>query len=382
MNKILQDIALEKLSLAKHQHAKNRAFHRIKNAVTPGLYQYTGLNVQHYGSFTSKLNSPASDLDLTIDGCLELNSSYYDHDKGKWLGSELAYGLEGREASELNRYQVFAMFEDLEDELRSRKLVSSCEIVRARIPILKCVDSLTGTACDVAVGKRHLVLKSRVLKQLSLFEYTKFRLLVVAVKTWASRQGIMGSSKGFFNSYTIALMVIFHLQTRPLPVLPPLCQLFEVRSGTVESYNDEYRAEVLQGDPKQLEKDCKSALQEWRSTSRKNTDTGNLKELQFSFWETYGEYFADWNKGVDRDHRISTWNAKFIQKPWRHKKRYCVLIEDPFDANDNCARSLEDDSLRHVARRFSEAKASAMQPTGNGSQQHQKSIARLFGAKV
>ncbi len=77
---VLASFVQDRLSLAKHQHAKNRTYQRVKMYVTPGLCQYTGLTLQHFGSFTSKLNSPESDIDLTIDGCLELNDFYNDDD--------------------------------------------------------------------------------------------------------------------------------------------------------------------------------------------------------------------------------------------------------------------------------------------------------------
>ncbi len=69
-----------------------------------------------------------------------------------------------------------------------------------------------GVACDVTIGKEDLVLKSRVLKQLSLSEYVKFRQLTLLVKTWASHQGILGARNGYFNSYSLALLVHIPIQ--------------------------------------------------------------------------------------------------------------------------------------------------------------------------
>jgi DNA polymerase sigma len=45
------------------------------------------------------------------------------------------------------------------------------------------------------------------------------------VKLWARRQRIHSAASGTLNAWALALMVLFHLQTRPLPLLPPLAKL-------------------------------------------------------------------------------------------------------------------------------------------------------------
>jgi hypothetical protein len=45
------------------------------------------------------------------------------------------------------------------------------------------------------------------------------------VRLWAAQQGINDAAHGTLNSWALALLVAFHLQTRPQPILPPLSKL-------------------------------------------------------------------------------------------------------------------------------------------------------------
>ena len=56
-----------------HYDIRNAVMERINRLVQPGLMQYTGMHVAHYGSFTSGLFAPNGDLDIAIEGTLELN---------------------------------------------------------------------------------------------------------------------------------------------------------------------------------------------------------------------------------------------------------------------------------------------------------------------
>ena len=55
--------------------ARHQVILRINHTIQPGLLQYRGLRVDHYGSFTSGLFTPSGDLDIAIEGTLRLNPS-------------------------------------------------------------------------------------------------------------------------------------------------------------------------------------------------------------------------------------------------------------------------------------------------------------------
>jgi hypothetical protein len=74
-----------------------------------------------------------------------------------------------------------------------------------------------------------------------------------------------------------------------------------------------------------------------------------------------------------RDYRISTWNGEWLQKPFQ-RRNYYALIEDPFDADDNCGRSVNADGLDRIAQRFSEANSNASHSGGRSSQQQLQDV--------
>jgi len=49
---------------------------RIDEVVKGGLLQFKGMHVQHYGSYTSGLFTPSGDLDIAIEGRLQLQSGH------------------------------------------------------------------------------------------------------------------------------------------------------------------------------------------------------------------------------------------------------------------------------------------------------------------
>jgi hypothetical protein len=53
----------------------------------------------------------------------------------------------------------------------------------------------------------------------------RFGQLYKLVRVWAQQQGINDASRGTLNSWPLALLVLFHLQTRPRPILPPVSKL-------------------------------------------------------------------------------------------------------------------------------------------------------------
>ena len=87
------------------------------------------------------------------------------------------------------------------------------------------VDSHTSLECDVSIDGGGALFKSAVLGLLAQYDW-RFGALCRLVKLWARGQRINDASSGSLNSFCITLMVVFHLQTRAVPVLPPIRELF------------------------------------------------------------------------------------------------------------------------------------------------------------
>ena len=62
---------------------------------------------------------------------------------------------------------------------------------------------------------------------------------------------------------------------------------------------------------------------------------------------------------VGRAVRVSTWAGRWSFMEW--PKRYIVPIEDPFDATDNCSRSVMATRIDHVRDSFRLALQTMMQ---------------------
>ncbi|ACO67462.1 predicted protein, partial [Micromonas commoda] len=88
----------------------------------------------------------------------------------------------------------------------------------ARVPLIKFRDPRTGVKCDVCVGNDG-VYKSAVLGAMADLD-SRYRDLVFLVKMWAKNFDCNDATAGSFNSYSLSLMSLFHLQTRSPPILP------------------------------------------------------------------------------------------------------------------------------------------------------------------
>ena len=60
-----------------HYKIRQEVIQRVDHIVRSGLKGYTGMHVEHYGSFTSGLFTPTGDLDIAIEGRLELANDYH-----------------------------------------------------------------------------------------------------------------------------------------------------------------------------------------------------------------------------------------------------------------------------------------------------------------
>ncbi|CAI5940527.1 unnamed protein product [Closterium sp. NIES-64] len=157
-----------------------------------------GMEVVPFGSFASDLFSPWGDLDLSLEG--EVRST-----GGNGL-----------------RRQGVNILHAIHYRLLHTGMARGVQIVaHARVPLVMFTDAATGIACDLSVGNGTGVFKSTILRSLLRFD-ARCRPLLFLVKAWAKAQGINDPKGGSLNSFALALLVIFHLQTVQPPILPPV----------------------------------------------------------------------------------------------------------------------------------------------------------------
>lgn len=94
-------------------------------------------------------------------------------------------------------------------------------LTRARVPIIKLKDSVTGISCDIGVNNSLALHNTRL-----LFLYGQYdsRVLSLAriIKWWARKRAMNDSYWGTLSSYCLVMMLVFYLQQGENPILPIL----------------------------------------------------------------------------------------------------------------------------------------------------------------
>jgi len=156
------------------------------------------------------------------------------------------------------------------------------------------------------------------------------------------------------------LQVIFHLQKRQPPVLPPLHVLFQqppdavserpMHAGKTQDFSH------LQG--------FGQRVYAWSSSAPPNSET--LLQLFASFFECHIDAIASWKTDANARRvwdgegalRCSAWVGDWYRCSWPGVGCYCIAsIEDLFDSRDNCGRSIDKRSIGRILAAFQSAAA-------------------------
>lgn len=73
--------------------------------------------------------------------------------------------------------------------------------------------SPSGVLCDVSVGRPGTAFKAQFLAAVASID-PRFSPLLRLVRAWARAHDVNDATRSTFNSWSLALMVIFHLQVR------------------------------------------------------------------------------------------------------------------------------------------------------------------------
>eukprot|EP00058_Branchiostoma_floridae_P024380 XP_002609870.1 hypothetical protein BRAFLDRAFT_90748 [Branchiostoma floridae] len=118
------------------------------------------------------------------------------------------------------------------------------QLIRAKVPILKFKDSVSGVECDVNINNLTGVRNTFLLQAYSRLDW-RIRPLVFLVKLWAGAQGINDASQSTLSSYSLTLMTLHYLQVdwriRPLVFLVKLWAgaqgINDASQSTLSSYS-------------------------------------------------------------------------------------------------------------------------------------------------
>jgi DNA polymerase sigma len=306
---------------ADHQR-RVRVLKWLSDLVAGGVWRGRGLTVQPYGSFVSGLYTPSGDLDIGLEGFAMVGAD----------GERVVLsGLDSRDRQRL--------FHRLADKLQSSPRIAKMErILHAKVPILRWLDVKEDIPVDLAISQSDSAqLKSIAMGLMSHFD-PRASALVRLVKLWARAHGMNSPPDGTFNSYALSLMVVFHLQTRSPPILPTFREVF----GGTEN-------DMVPKTPKDLAVARDNLAYQLQNHRDRWSNSESLCQLLASFFALYHGIMVAWCGGGDpclarilKNVCIDTWNGKLTYKVWA-KSEYRGSIEDPFEREENCARTLRVD---------------------------------------
>ncbi|XP_023639489.1 protein HESO1 isoform X1 [Capsella rubella] len=281
-----------------------------------------GATVQPFGSFVSNLFTRWGDLDISVD---------------LFSGSSILFT--GKKQKQKLLGHLLRALRANGDSCLWYKLQF---VIHARVPILKVESGHQRISCDISIDNLEGLLKSRFLLWISEID-GRFRDLVLLVKEWAKAHNINDSKNGTFNSYSLSLLVIFHLQTCVPAILPPLRVIYPKSAADdltgVRKTAEESIAQITAAN-----------IARFKLDTAKSPNRSSLSELLVSFFAKFSDINVKAQElGVcpftGRWENISS-NSRWLPKT------YSLFVEDPFEQPQNAARSVSRRNLDRIAQVF------------------------------
>ncbi|KAH9609825.1 hypothetical protein KSS87_013847 [Heliosperma pusillum] len=267
--------------------------------------------VKEFGSFVMELFNASCDLDLSIN---------FSDNKDNTNRSV--------------QIKTLKKFSKMFYKLQRRRIVSDVQLIlSARVPVLKVTDCGTRVECDLSVGNLDGIVKSQIILLISAID-ERFRKLCVLIKVWAKANDINSAKDGTFNSFSLILLVAFHLQlikdqhdkavnvqtyrsihklsflrNRDIPILPPFSAI--LKDGL---------------DPSAVNKN----IQEFLNYGERNKES--LAELFVSMLIKLESVKPLWRDGLC---------ASTYEGSWISKRLGCISIEDFGNRSQNTCRALK-----------------------------------------
>lgn len=237
-------------------------------------------DVRVFGSFAAELYLPTSDIDLVV-----VSESYAWYDVPKYA---------------TKRY-----LRDLGGSLRMAGMVNIQIIAKAKVPIIKFVDPLTGISVDISFENASGMVANETFQRWKT-AYPAMPILVLLVKHYLSIRGLNEPYSGGLGSFSVTCLVISLLQLLP-----------SVRSGRI--------------DPRL-----------------------HLGVMLLEFFELYGKNFNTEVVGIRVDEDAPGYFRKQdISDTQRLTKPYQLVIQDPNNPINDVSRSSH--AIRLILTCFSDA---------------------------
>ncbi|XP_076355314.1 poly(A) RNA polymerase GLD2-like isoform X1 [Tachypleus tridentatus] len=207
-------------------------------------------------------------------------------------------------------------------KIRECHFIKKPEVIRAKVPILKFTDRISGIEVDLNINNTVGVRNTQLLNYYSRMDW-RVKPLVLITKRWAKDNGINDAKNRTLSSYSLVLMVIHYLQYGcSTPVLPCLQSIVK----------DKF---LLHSDVRSLK--MQEEIPKWNS---QNNQT--LGELFVGFLNYYSYMFDFSKKAISV--RLGCTVPKHVVMCNKSPKNNAgqwkfICIEEPFDQT-NTARSV------------------------------------------
>ncbi|KAK3031927.1 hypothetical protein RJ639_036723 [Escallonia herrerae] len=275
--------------------------------------------VEPYGSFVSNLFTRWGDLDISI----EIANGSYISIPGKKLKQSL--------------------LRDVQRALRRRGRFHNLLLVaNARVPVLKFQTNWLNLSCDVSINNLIGQMKSKMLFWINEID-GRFRDMVLLVKEWAKAHDINDSTSGTLNSYSLSLLIIFHLQTCVPAILPPLKEIYP---GNMIHDLTGVRAVA----EKHIEEVCAVNINRFRAQRSRVINRSSVSQLFLSFLAKYSDISLTASEQGISPHS-GRWEDIEGNMTWL-PRTYALFVEDPFEQPVNTARSVSSRQLTNISETF------------------------------
>ncbi|TMX05247.1 hypothetical protein EJD97_000104 [Solanum chilense] len=287
-------------------------------AVVESIEILRGATVEPFGSFVSNLFTRWGDVDISI---------------------ELPNGLHISAAGKKYKLSL------LGDVLKALRAKGGCRklqfITNARVPILKFQGN-NNISCDISINNLSGQMKSKILYWINMID-GRFRDMVLLVKEWAKAHNINDSKTGTLNSYSLCLLVVFHLQTCVPAILPPLKEIYP---GSMVDDLTGVRASA----EKFIEETCAMNINRLMSNKSRAINRSSLSELFISFIAKFCNISSRASaQGISPF--TGQWEDIVSNSRWL-PKTYTIFVEDPFEQPLNSARGVSTKQLTRIEEAF------------------------------
>ncbi|XP_026418992.1 protein HESO1-like [Papaver somniferum] len=303
-----------------------------------------GATVEPFGSFVSNLYTRWGDLDISIEiPCGDLVSTMVKNKKQKFL-------------------------KEITKALRKRGMVRNLQLIlQARVPLLIYETNLQNISCDISISNLLGQIKSKLFLWLTGID-GRFRDMILLIKEWAKAQQINDPKNGTLNSYSLCLLVIFHLQTCEPAIFPPLKDIYAGNVGR-DLTGSRLTAE------RNIHDTCTANIDIFKRNSSGNLNQSSLPELFISFFQKFSRISV-----LASEYTICTYTGQWEYKRNNDKwtKDYPLLIEDPFEQPDNAARAVSMNQLPRISEAFERTHRSLV----SSNQDRNSVIYGLVGRRV